>query len=387
MKQTVILDPAQSQQVTFKVVPTVAGIHTVTVNGLSGSFEALATPVTPPPLGYHLIHLLGETNEVVWDGPTMSVAEAVFPLQNLWGVYHYNAQMLYYIPGWLTNTLIELQYGEKYLVAIGTYPQDWEVPDYEPPAPPEPEPPTPTPPSQIEYSGNREWIARRIGHAIPKTLVVDEVNGRIAYLKVELTKPGMAGVEANVKVVTPSGKEIDFEIVGSWYSPSRYRAHYKAGVTIWDYNLPYPSFAEAPYIELPKEKASRIINYKVSLTPTGVDIKIFNSGVMFSHFYKCEPLYVYEVATELEYWLYAEQISEGVWERRTDTFNFNGQVTIDSLREKGTGLYKAPSLVCIPGSSRIDNIIGLPTVEELFKYSIYKRGDSILFSGAIRDTC
>jgi len=42
MKQTVILDPAQSQQVTFKVVPTVAGIHTVTVNGLSGSFEVIA---------------------------------------------------------------------------------------------------------------------------------------------------------------------------------------------------------------------------------------------------------------------------------------------------------------------------------------------------------
>ncbi|GAI51248.1 unnamed protein product, partial [marine sediment metagenome] len=43
-QQTVDLNPGQSQQVSFEVVPTEAKVYQVVVDGLTGSFSAIAAP-------------------------------------------------------------------------------------------------------------------------------------------------------------------------------------------------------------------------------------------------------------------------------------------------------------------------------------------------------
>ncbi len=46
-KKTVTLEPGESEVVTFETTPTVAKIYHVAVDGLSGSFTAIAPPFDP----------------------------------------------------------------------------------------------------------------------------------------------------------------------------------------------------------------------------------------------------------------------------------------------------------------------------------------------------
>ena len=45
MQKTISLNPGESKLVSFAVTPTVVGPHTVSVDGLSGSFTVLEPPV------------------------------------------------------------------------------------------------------------------------------------------------------------------------------------------------------------------------------------------------------------------------------------------------------------------------------------------------------
>ncbi len=43
--KTVTLDPGESREVTFTVTPTMAKVHQVSIDGLTGSFNVLELPV------------------------------------------------------------------------------------------------------------------------------------------------------------------------------------------------------------------------------------------------------------------------------------------------------------------------------------------------------
>ena len=45
MQKTISLNPGESKLVSFAVTPTGVGLHTVSVDGLSGSFSVLEPPV------------------------------------------------------------------------------------------------------------------------------------------------------------------------------------------------------------------------------------------------------------------------------------------------------------------------------------------------------
>ena len=81
----------------------------------------------------------------------------------------------------------------------------------------------PVAPPPIDYSGKRAWCAYRFYHELPgrnvTTWVVTETAGRIGNLSVELTKAGLAGVEATFKIRTGGETSLEFialEVLGWW---------------------------------------------------------------------------------------------------------------------------------------------------------------------------
>jgi len=95
---------------------------TVTLNGKAPS--------------YHTMPLISNSNKILYDGENGDITELTSNIAGLLGMYCYQHGIwLYYIPGFTTNTLLTLEYGEIYIVNVSACPQDWEVPDYVAPPP------------------------------------------------------------------------------------------------------------------------------------------------------------------------------------------------------------------------------------------------------------
>ena len=133
MQKQVTLNPGDPQVVSFEVKPTVAKTYHVSVDGLTGSFEAISA--MPP--AYHYIHLIGGEapegwNEIVYDGKSGDIVSLTANIVNLSIVYYWDAtvqEWLAYWPEFGINTIGILQYGEAYQIHTRTT-QDWKVPNF-----------------------------------------------------------------------------------------------------------------------------------------------------------------------------------------------------------------------------------------------------------------
>lgn len=87
VEKTVTLDPGQSKQLSFTVTPKRAGIFSIDVNGVIGSFTATEAPLPPPPPGVADIRvsdLIIEPTEV-YVGETVNISVTAINLGDILG--------------------------------------------------------------------------------------------------------------------------------------------------------------------------------------------------------------------------------------------------------------------------------------------------------------
>ena len=82
MKKTVTLNPGESRTVAFTFTPTAAGVHSVSVDGLSGSFTVLEAPVAE----FEVSNLTIEPPEI-YVGETVNVSLTVTNIGDKTGSY------------------------------------------------------------------------------------------------------------------------------------------------------------------------------------------------------------------------------------------------------------------------------------------------------------
>ncbi len=236
---------------------------------------------------------------------------------------------------------------------------------------------------QVDYSGKRAWCAYRIYHELPgkeaTTWVVTETSGRIGNLSVELTKAGLAGVEATFKILTGGEGHLEFvtlEVLGWWQW-----GKFITGITLYDYNYS-PAKPATKKIEI---AAGEMLRYRVYVVPGGVLTKIWNAGgeLIFEYLYECDARRIITFQTELEYWRYYEDIG-GEHVIREGRFHFAGEVILERLYREGVG-WLNPADVC---SYFLDicGVVGICDPKTgILNYDHYKEGGSWIFRGRVDD--
>lgn len=238
-------------------------------------------------------------------------------------------------------------------------------------------------PPPIDYSGKHEWCAYRIYHELPgrqaTTWVVTETYGKIGNLSVQLTKAGLAGVEATFQVNT--GEEtvrenIAVEVLGWWQY-----GKYLTGLCIYDYNK---EGAVGAYV-MKEISPGEMLDYRVSVFPgSGVLTKVWDSGgkLIFENLYKCDAKRIVTLQTELEYWRYCEKIGEE-YIIREGRFNFVGEVILEKLYQEGVGWKNVADVTSY--YLTINATEGICDPRILMSYDHYKQGGSWVFKGKVID--
>jgi len=236
-------------------------------------------------------------------------------------------------------------------------------------------------PPPINYSGKREWCAYRVYHELPggesTTWVVTETTGRIGNLSVELTKAGLAGVEATFKIKTGGETSLEFvtlEVLGWWK-----QGYYHTGVTIYDYNYS-PARPTSKYVNI---GAGEMLRYSVYIIPGGALTKIWNASgkLIFEYLYKCGAKRIVTFQTELEYWRYYERVDSNIVIRE-GSFFFNGEAILEKLYHEGAGWVNADILSY---HIAINGVEGIADPKVLLSYDHYKQGGAWVFKGRVND--
>lgn len=240
----------------------------------------------------------------------------------------------------------------------------------------------PPPPPEVDYSGKNEWCAYRIYHELPgkeaTTWVVTETTGRVGNLSVELTKAGLAGVEATFKITTGGEttlESIALEVLGWWQY-----GKFITGVTIYDYNKP-SYWGASKKIDF---GAGEMLRYTVSVIPGGVLTRIWNAGgeLIFEYLYKCDAKRIVTFQTELEYWRYYEVIG-GEFVIREGQFSFAGEVILEQLYHEGVGWKNVADVTSF--HIAINGVEGIADPKVLLSYDHYKQGGAWVFKGRVKD--
>ena len=87
MKQTVSLNPGESKAVAFTFTPTVAKNYTVNVDGLTGSFSAIALPAE------FVVSDLVISPAIVYVGDPVSISLVVTNVGGVSGSYEVNLEV------------------------------------------------------------------------------------------------------------------------------------------------------------------------------------------------------------------------------------------------------------------------------------------------------
>ena len=241
-------------------------------------------------------------------------------------------------------------------------------------------------PPPIDYSGKKAWCAYRFYHELPgrnvTTWVVTETEGRIGNLSVELTKAGLAGVEATFRITTggetfEKNEWIALEVLGWWQYGG-----FITGVTIYDYNYT-PTRAITRKVDI---GAGEMLRYMVYVVPGGVLTRIWNSGggLIFEYLYECDAKRIITFQTEIEYWRYYERVG-GEYIIREGRFHFAGEVILERLYREGVG-WLNPADVCSYYGPVTNATVGICDPKTgLLTYDHYKEGGSWIFKGEVND--
>jgi len=236
------------------------------------------------------------------------------------------------------------------------------------------------PPPEIDYSGDNEWCAYRIYHGEGNPWTITETEGRIGNLSVELTKAGLAGVEATFTIFTggesySAGEYIALEVLGWWQY-----GKYLTGLCIYDYNK---GGAVGAYVK--KEIGpGEMLRYQVSINPrSGVLTRVWDSkgNLIFENYYECDAKRMATLQTELEYWRYFDKVGSEYVVRK-GTFKFSGEVTLERIYCEGVGGKPADIL-----SYYLDvvGVVGMCDPKVLMSYDHYTQDGCWVFKGEVKD--
>ena len=243
--------------------------------------------------GYHYIHLPQKSNFVTWDGPPMTVAEAIANLQGSRQVYYWSGTMWVICPlDYILNP------GKQYTINLNIYPQDWLVPDY-------------VIPKFEPYS-----FLGLAYHYASQSFAPKSIRGRIGNLSVSKTKEGMAGIEQDIEIARISGTPVVIEIC-AWY----YGGY-------WERDMEFGCAVTAPnYAKRVKISPSEWLFYEAVIQPSdgSVNIAIRNSSgvALIQQRFFIGAHHIYMPNTYIEYWRLMP-VPEG-------TFNFRGYEIIEDI--------------------------------------------------------
>lgn len=237
---------------------------------------------------------------------------------------------------------------------------------------------------EIDYSGKNEWCAYRIYHEPPgreaTDWVVTEARGKIGNLLVQLTKAGLAGVEATFTITTggesySAGEYIALEVLGWWQY-----GKYLTGICIYDYNKG-GAVGSHKHIDI---SPGTVLNYQVAVIPgSGTLTKVWDldGNLLFEDMYECDAKRILSLQTELEYWRYFDEVG-GSPVPRAGIFSFAGEVSLDNIYREGYGWYYPADVL----SFYLD-VCGAPLCDprDLMSYDHYEQGGSWIFKGRVYD--